>query len=121
MLQHTTVSKTVLVAASAFPFQTDRAALNTRISTVEIANLPISAGRNFQQLYKLTPGFSPPADSNSDAGNPQKPLVSNVNGVSQSNNNTRLDGATISYTWLPHIIASVPPADAVETGNIVTN
>ncbi len=67
------------------------------------------------------PGFSPPADSNSDAGNPQKALISNVNGVSQSNNNTRLDGATISYPWLPHIIAYVPPADAVETVNIVTN
>src|SRR5258708_2529984 len=108
-----------LTAASTL--KTDRADLNPKIHTTESANLPISAGRNFQQLYKLVPGYSPPADSNSDAGNPQKALISNVNGVSQSNNNTRLDGATISYPWLPHIIAYVPPADAVETVNIVTN
>ena len=63
-LQLSTVAETVLVEASAFTLQTDRADLNTQISTVEIANLPIGAGRNFQQLYKLTPGFSPPADSN---------------------------------------------------------
>ncbi len=120
-LQLSTLAETITVQASAFTLQTDRADLNTQIHTTEIANLPISAGRNFQQLYKLVPGFSPPADSNSDAGNPQKALISNVNGVSQSNNNTRLDGATISYPWLPHIIAYVPPADAVETVNIVTN
>ncbi len=41
--------------------------------------------------------------------------------MSFSNNNTRLDGATVSYPWLPHIVAYVPPQDAVETVNIVTN
>ena len=120
-LQLSSVAETVTVEASAFTLQTDRADVNTQIKNTQIANLPITAGRNFQQLYKLVPGFSPPADSNSDAGNPQKALVSNINGVSQSNNNTRLDGATISYPWLPHIIAYVPPADAVETVNVVTN
>ena len=45
----------------------------------------------------------------------------NFNGVSRSNNNTRLDGATVSYPWLPHIMAYVPPADAVDTVNVVTN
>jgi len=120
-LQLSSVAETVTVQASAFTLQTDRADLNTQIKTTQIANLPIGGGRNFQQLYKLVPGFSPPADSNSDAGNPQRSLISNVNGVSQSNNNTRLDGAMISYPWLPHIVAYVPPADAVEAVNIVTN
>jgi hypothetical protein len=120
-LQLSTVAETVTVQATAFTLQTDRADVNTQLKTRQIANLPIGAGRNFQQLYKLVPGFTPPADSNSDAGNPQRSLISNVNGVSQSNNNTRLDGATISYPWLPHIVAYVPPADAVEAVNIVTN
>jgi hypothetical protein len=44
-----------------------------------------------------------------------------VNGASYSNNNTRLDGATVSYPWLPHIVAYVPPVDAVEAVNVVTN
>jgi hypothetical protein len=83
--------------------------------------LPLPAGRNFQQLYKLVPGASTPADAHSDAGNPQRALITNFNGVSYSNNNTRLDGATVSYPWLPHIVAYVPPQDAIEVVNIVTN
>ena len=86
-----------------------------------MTNLPIGSGRNFQQLYKLIPGASPPVELHSDAGNPQRSLGTNFNGVSRSNNNTRLDGATVSYPWLPHIMAYVPPAEAVETVNIVTN
>lgn len=120
-LQVSTVAESLTVQASAFTLQTDRADVSTQIKNTQIANLPITSARNFQQLYKLVPGFSPPADAHSDAGNPQRALVSNVNGVSQSNNNTRLDGATISYPWLPHILAYVPPADAVETVNLVTN
>ena len=80
-----------------------------------------SEGRNFQSLYKLLPGFTPPAELHSDAGNPQRAMGTNVNGMTYSNNNTKLDGATVSYPWLPHIVAYVPPADAVEDVNIVTN
>src|SRR4029077_1712373 len=89
----------------------------------EISNLPFTgnSGRNWQALYKIIPGFSPPAALHSDAGNPQRALGTNVNGASYSNNNTRLDGATVSYPWLPHIVAYVPPTDAVETVNIVSN
>jgi hypothetical protein len=57
----------------------------------------------------------------SDAGNPQRSPGTNFNGVSRSNNNTRLDGATVSYPWLAHITAYVPPAEAVDTVNVVTN
>src|SRR5688572_27619725 len=39
----------------------------------------------------------------------------------RSNNNKKLDGATISYLWLPRIVAYVPPVEAVETVNVVTN
>ena len=48
-------------------------------------------------------------------------MGTNVNGASYSNNNTRIDGATVSYPWLPHIVAYVPPAEAIETVNVVTN
>jgi hypothetical protein len=41
--------------------------------------------------------------------------------MAQSNNNTRVDGATISHPWLPRIVAYVPPVEAVETVNVVTN
>lgn len=114
-------SETVTITAAAPILQTDRADVSNQLDKAQITNLPIGAGRNFQQLYKLIPGASAPADAHSDAGNPQRALVTNFNGASHSNNNTRLDGATVSYPWLPHIVAYVPPQDAVETVNVVTN
>lgn len=114
-------TESVTITAAAPILQTDRADVSNQIDKAQISNLPIGAGRNFQQLYKLIPGASAPADAHSDAGNPQRALVTNFNGASFSNNNTRLDGATVSYPWLPHIVAYVPPQDAVETVNVVTN
>jgi hypothetical protein len=117
------VSEAITVSGQAISLQTDRADINHQIRAVQIANLPFTgnAGRNWQALYKIIPGFSPPAELHSDAGNPQRALGTNVNGASYSNNNTRLDGATVSYPWLPHIVAYVPPVDAVENVNIVSN
>ena len=120
-LQVSQVSESISVAASGLTLQTDRSDVNVQLERAQIAELPIGPARNFQLLYKTIPGFSPPADAHSDAGNPQRAIVTNVNGVSYSNNNTRLDGATVSYPWLPHIVAYVPPADAIETVNVVTN
>ena len=45
----------------------------------------------------------------------------NVNGVEDMSNTTRIDGAMNTYGWLPYLIAYVPPADAIQTVNIVTN
>ncbi len=114
-------AESVTITATAPLLQTDRADVNAQLDKAQVTSLPIGAGRNFQQLYKLIPGAAPPAEAHSDAGNPQRSLVTNFNGVSHSNNNTRLDGATVSYPWLPHIVAYVPPAEAVETVSIVTN
>ena len=113
-------TETVTVTATA-ALQTMRADVSAQLDTTEVSNLPIGSGRNFQELYKLIPGASQPVVLHSDAGNPQRSLGTNFNGVSRSNNNTRLDGATVSYPWLPHIVAYVPPVDAVDTVNIVTN
>ena len=113
-------TETINVTATTL-LQTERADVSAQLDKAQVANLPIPSGRNFQQLYKLIPGASPPVELHSDAGNPQRSLGTNFNGVSRSNNNTRLDGATVSYPWLPHIMAYVPSADAVETVNIVTN
>ena len=115
-------TETVTVSGEKPLLQTDRADVSTQLDAAQVTNLPISGnGRNFQQLYKLIPGASTPVELHSDAGNPQRSLGTNFNGVSRSNNNTRLDGATVSYPWLPHIMAYVPPAEAVETVNVVTN
>jgi hypothetical protein len=114
-------TETVTVTAAKPLLHTERADVSTQLESAQVTNLPIGSARNFQQLYKLIPGASTPVELHSDAGNPQRSLGTNFNGVSRSNNNTRLDGATVSYPWLPHIMAYVPPAEAVDTVNIVTN
>ena len=48
-------------------------------------------------------------------------MVANVNGASNSNNNTRVDGASNTYLWLPHLTAYVPPLESIGSVNIVTN
>jgi hypothetical protein len=122
-LQVAQVAESVTIAAAGMVLQTDRADVNNSISKSQITNLPFAGnqGRNFQNLFKLVPGFTPPRELHSDAGNPQRALGTNVNGASYSNNNTRIDGATVSYPWLPHIVAYVPPAEAIETVNLVSN
>jgi hypothetical protein len=118
-----TMQETVTVNAAAVTLQTDRADINHVLSASEVVDLPLmnSQGRNFQGLYKILPGFTPPGEVHSDSGNPQRSMATQANGMPQSNNNTRVDGATISHPWLPRIGAYVPPVEAVETVNVVTN
>jgi hypothetical protein len=122
-LQVSQLQESVTVSASAVTLQTDRADINNVIRASQVTDLPLlnSQGRNFQALYKVLPGFTPPVEVHSDSGNPQRSMATNANGMGQSNNNTRVDGATISHPWLPRIVAYVPPVEAVETVNIVTN
>ncbi|MBI3207734.1 MAG: TonB-dependent receptor [Candidatus Solibacter usitatus] len=121
-LKLATISETITVEATAsVALQTDRADVNMTMTRDEVENLPLDGQRNYQSLYKLLPGFTPPEELHSDAGNPQRAMGTNVNGASYSNNNTRIDGATVSYPWLPHIVAYVPAAEAIQTVNVITN
>lgn len=117
------INESVTVTAETPLLQTDKSDVHTDITATQISSLPLSSsqGRNFQSLYKLIPGAGLPTEANSSAGNPQRAISTNVNGQSIQTNNTRVDGATISYPWLPQNIAYVPPADAIETVNVVTN
>lgn len=104
--------------------QADRADVNSRISTQELNSLPItsSAGRNYQALYKIVPGFSIVGEGNSsDGGNPQRSMSGFVNGTSRQNSLTRIDGASNTYMWLPSNTAYVPPSESIESVSIVTN
>jgi len=116
-------TETVTVTGAPPELQTDRADVHSDLNSAQIESLPISSsqGRSFQALYRIIPGFGLPMEANSAAGNPQRAISANVNGQSIQGNNTRIDGAQNSYPWLPQNIAYVPPADAIETVNIVTN
>ncbi|MGH9718573.1 MAG: carboxypeptidase regulatory-like domain-containing protein [Bryobacteraceae bacterium] len=120
-LQLASVSETVTIAASAAMLQTDRSEVRAEITSRQIRDLPIPGGRNYQNLFKLIPGFTPPRPQNSLPANPQENLVVNVNGTTKSTNNTRIDGASNTHVWLPHHSAYVPPVEAIEAVNVVTN
>jgi hypothetical protein len=111
------------VTAAPPPLQTDRADLHTDVETTQLTNIPItsSAGRSFQALYRIIPGFGIATELNSGAGNPQRSMTANVNGGSSQDNATRIDGSLDTYIWLPGNVAYVPPADSVAEVNVVTN
>src|SRR5262252_6878817 len=79
-LQVGNVTAVVQVTATTEALQTDRADVNTQLQASQIANLPItsSAGRNFQALYRIIPGFSQVTEGfTSDGGNPQRSMSGN--------------------------------------------
>jgi len=121
MLQVGQVSDSVTVEASAATLQTDRAEIRAEVTTKELLNVPTPPGRNYQNLFITVPGFSPPRNAHSVPANPSRALQFNVNGTSSSSNNTRIDGASSTNVWLPHIVAYVPALESIETVNVVTN
>ncbi|MBO0857029.1 MAG: TonB-dependent receptor [Chloracidobacterium sp.] len=117
------VTAVVQINAANEALQTDRADVNTQIQASQIANLPItsSAGRNFQALYRIIPGFTNVTEGfTSDGGSPQRSIGGNVNGTSRQNNLTRIDGASNAYMWLPENTAYVPPSESIQSVNVVT-
>jgi hypothetical protein len=111
----------VTVAANAAVLQTDKSDVHTDLTSHETTNLPLPAYRNYQSLYALVPGATPPQFQNSVTDTPQRSLTTNVNGTNRNNNNTRVDGAGDVFVWLPHHTAYVPPQETIETVNITTN
>src|SRR5829696_4137131 len=123
-LQPGGVSDTITVnAETATALQTDRADVNVTQTARQVNDLPIagSAGRNYQSLMQIVPGSVLAGEQNSAAGSPQRSISFNVNGVSRLQNNTKIDGSSITYPWLPTNTAYVPPAEAIQTVNVVTN
>jgi hypothetical protein len=120
-MQLANVSETVSVAASAGLLQTDRADVHADITTKQITNLPLTGYRNYQSLLDMVPGATPTRFQNAQIDSPQRSLTTNINGTSRNSNNTRIDGATSVFPYLPHHTLYVPPAESIETVNVSTN
>lgn len=116
-------TQTVTVTTEVPLLQTDRSDVRSDLNQAQVQSLPSisSEGRSFQALYKVIPGATLPMENNSAGGNPQRAMTSNVNGQSSQGNNTRIDGVQDAYPWLPNNIAYVPPTDAIQNVNVVTN
>ncbi|MDZ7640035.1 MAG: carboxypeptidase regulatory-like domain-containing protein [Bryobacterales bacterium] len=115
------VTESITVTDAAATLQTDRAEVRAEVSSKQLVNLPVPPGRNYQALFATLPGFTTPTNAHSVPSNPSRALRFNVNGTSGSNNNTRIDGASSTNIWLPHMTAYVPALESIETVNVVTN
>ncbi|MBI3696582.1 MAG: TonB-dependent receptor, partial [Acidobacteria bacterium] len=115
------VAETVQVTADTAALQTDRPDVRAEITTDALENVPMPVDRNYQSLFVTIPGFSPPDQAHSTPSNPSRAMTFNVNGVSRSSNNTRIDGASGTNVWLPHMTSYIPAAEAIESVNVVTN
>lgn len=115
------VSETVSITAEGALLQTDRAEVRSELTSQALQNLPVPAGRNYQNLFRTLPGINPPTNAHSIPTNPSRALQYNVNGTSSSSNNVRIDGASQYNIFLPHVTAYVPALESIETVNIVTN
>ncbi|HZT70601.1 MAG TPA: TonB-dependent receptor [Terriglobia bacterium] len=120
-LQIGAVNQTVEVSASAAVLQTDRADVHHDLSAVQIENIPMAPGNNFEHLFQALPGVTPPANSHSVPTNPTRSLAFNSNGGSDFGNTIMIDGVTQWNIWVPEDASYIPSSDAIETVNVSTN
>ncbi|MBE0659850.1 MAG: TonB-dependent receptor [Bryobacteraceae bacterium] len=111
-----------VTADSAALLQTERAEVRSEMTAKSLQALPVAQGRNFQSLFRTIPGIALSRPPNNSASNPSQSYSFNANGASASINNTRVDGASSTNVWLPHLnLAYVPALESIENVNIVTN
>ena len=68
------LSETLTVSSSTAVLQTERADVRTEISSMQLQNLPVPPGRNYQNMFVTVPGISPPENMHSVAVNPSRGL-----------------------------------------------
>ena len=100
--------------------QTDRADISTKIDAANMAELPLTTGRNFQSLLNLVPGASPATFQHSQFFNAQNSLQTQANGMPRVSNLYQIEGIDDDErTGLLQIL--IPPAEAIQTVDVSTN
>ena len=115
------ITEQVTVAAAATQLQTDKSDTRAEITARAVTNLPLGNYRNYQTLINLVPGATPAAFQNAVVDTPGRSLTTNINGTNRNNNNTRVDGATNVFIWLPHHTLYNPPVESLEAVNVSTS
>ncbi len=112
---------TVTITAEPPKLQTETAEVHVNLMGAELTNLPVPLGRNYQQVYRMLPGIAPPSNSHSIPTNPARSLEFTVNGTSDDQNNTRIDGVSTTHIQLPHVTSYIPTLESIDEVNVVTN
>lgn len=121
VLQLASTQQTLNVVDAPPPLQTDKADVHTDITAKEVQELPLNGYRNYQTLLNLVPGATPTLYQNAMMDTPGRSLTTNINGTSRNNNITRVDGAVMTFPYLPHHTLYNPPVESIESVNVVTN
>ena len=109
----------VTVSSAPPGIETDRAVVQTSLSSAQISSLPI-ANRNFTNLTLLTPSSVVNTFQHAPSENPQQSTLVNTGGQEFAGTNYQLDGMNNNDTVLG--ITMVNPAmDSVATYNAFTN
>src|SRR5260370_38370096 len=107
-----------MVTCGAAVAHDDTAEVHAKVEGQTLANIPVPLGRNYQEIYRGLPGFSPPVNNHSFPTNPARSLSFNVNGTSNNQNNTTIDGVSTYNVQLPHVNSSVPTLDSIQQATV---
>lgn len=119
------VTQTVTVTGGAAVLQTETTDVHTEISSVAVENLPLNTYQNFQSTELLAPGIQSSTEvtrsyPNAQIDTPDRSYEIESNGLSPHMNNTRVDGATDLFIWLPDHLLITPPAETIQEVNVQT-
>ena len=114
------LTESITVQSETSLLQTDTGDVHSQLNGKEVTTLPLGNYRNYQSLVNLVPGATPAVFQNAVTDTPERALSTNVNGTARNSNNTKLDGATNIFVWLPHHAVYIAPAETVDTVNVTT-
>ena len=114
------VAEVVEVKSEVQLLQTDKADTRTELKPTEITNLPLNQYRNYQMLLNLVPGSQPGYNAFSETLLPQGTLNIIMGGQDGTQQTTRNDGTNLVNAFLPAAQVYIPPAETIESVNVVT-
>jgi hypothetical protein len=114
------VAEVLEVTSEVQLLQTDKADTRTELKPTEITNLPLNQYRNYQMLLNLVPGSQPGYNAFSETLLPQGTLNILMGGQDGTQQTTRNDGTNLTNAFLPAAQVYIPPAETIESVNIIT-
>ena len=116
-----TLQEAVVVSGTAAVLQTESAAVQAKMTSDQLENLPTS-GRAFQSFMTLMPGVAQPNYIQAGGiNNPARSMAVSVNGQPPTNTVFRFDGVTATNQWFQELQAYSPGQEAIQTSSVVTN
>jgi len=120
-LQTGSVTQSVTVSAAGAPIlQTETAHTGGTLEALQVSQLPLSTGHNFQNLLSILPGAGTTTRFHSVFYNPQNSMTTTFNGNAGRNNIFNIEG--VSDNEVGGLLqAFIPPMEAIQEVNITAS